>query len=423
LTTEHFKTLVERDANTIWHPYTQHKTTAPPLPIIKGEGVYLFDENGRKYIDAISSWWTNIHGHSHPYIAEKIYAQAKQLEHVIFAGCTHEPAVQLAERLLPLLPGEFSKVFYSDNGSTAVEVALKMAIQSGGNQRKKLVALKNSYHGDTFGAMSVSERGVFTLPFLDFLFEVHFLDPLDTKVTMSAQATKLGLEEVAAFIYEPLLQAAGGMNIYDAENLNELLCTLKQNGVTTIADEVMTGFGRTGNLFASEFMHHKPDIICLSKGLTGGCLPLAITACHQKIFDKFLSDDLHKTFFHGHSYTANPIACAASLASLDLLQQEECLANIEYVIGENKKFVQKLQTGIPAVINPRSIGTVLAFEIQSGKKEYLSNLKERIINLSLEQGIFLRPLGNTIYVIPPYCITPIQLQKTYSVLELIATTI
>jgi len=249
------------------------------------------------------------------------------------------------------------------------------------------------------------------MAFENYLFEVIFIDPHSPLTT-----SYLPLSEIACFIYEPLLQAAGGMNMYDAEKLNELLCTLKQHDVICIADEVMTGFGRTGNLFASEYMHHKPDIICLSKGLTGGSLPLSITACNQKIFNAFLSDDLHKTFFHGHSYTANPIACAAGLASLDLLQKEECLANIEYITEENRKVVSKLTSSIPSA---RSLGTVLAFEIESDKKEYLSTIKEKVIKLSLEQGVFLRPLGNTVYIMPPYCITPIQLQKLYSILELI----
>ena len=422
MATEPLKTLVERDASLIWHPYTQHKTTTSPIPVVKAEGVYLIDENGQKYIDATSSWWTNIHGHGHPYIAEKIYEQAKQLEHVIFAGCTHEPAVLLAERLLPLLPGDFSKFFYSDNGSTAVEVALKMAIQFHKNKNKtgktKIIALQNSYHGDTFGAMSVSERGVFTLAFSDYLFEVIFLDPSSKTSTITTQLSLHNLEEVAAFIYEPLLQAAGGMNIYPAVDLNDLLCILKQKDVICIADEVMTGFGRTGNLFASEYMHHKPDIICLSKGLTGGSLPLAITVCHQKIFDAFLSDDLQQTFFHGHSYTANPIACAAALASLDLLQREECLSNIEYITEENRKFASTIKE----VANARSIGTVLAFELISTNTGYLSHLKEKIIRISLEQGVFLRPLGNTVYIMPPFCISPIQLQKLYSTLQLIIDT-
>ncbi len=414
---------------------------AAPLPVARGEGVYLIDETGNKYIDAISSWWTNIHGHSHPYIAEKIYEQAKKLEHVLFAGCTHEPAVQLAEQLLPLLPGDFSKVFYSDNGSTAVEVALKMAIQfqrhkeqeprnKEQNTRHKILALRNSYHGDTFGAMSVSERGVFTLAFEKYLFEVIFLEPGGEWATLPAgrQVVNGEWNEIACFIYEPLLQGAGGMNMYDAAWLNDLICTLKQNDIICIADEVMTGFGRTGNLFASEQLHHKPDIICLSKGLTGGSLPLAITACTQKIFDAFLSDDLYKTFFHGHSYTANPLACAAALASLELLQQEECLANIEYICERNRHFVVELQSKIKnlptgqagqksSIQNPRCLGTVLAFEFHSDKNEYLSKVKEETMQLALQQGVFLRPLGNTVYIMPPYCISPVQLQKVYAVLE------
>ncbi len=417
LPTELTKTLAERDQSVIWHPYTQHKTASPPLAIAKGEGVYLVDEKGNKYIDAISSWWTNIHGHSHPYIAEKIYEQARQLEHVIFAGCTHEPAVQLAERLLPLLPGQFSKVFYSDNGSTAVEVALKMAIQfhrnKGQQQRNKILALRNSYHGDTFGAMSVSERGVFTMAFDNFLFEVIFIEP-----NASLPLQHVPYNEISCFIYEPLVQGAGGMNMYEAAWLNELICQLKQHEVLCIADEVMTGFGRAGNLFASEYLHHKPDMICLSKGLTGGSLPLAITACTQNIFDAFLQDDLYKTFFHGHSYTANPIACAAALASLDLLQQESCMDSIENISALNRQFVQEV-CHHPKVMNARSLGTILAFEFHSDQKEYLNKVKEETMQLALQQYVFLRPLGNTVYIMPPYCITAAQLQQLYNTLRLI----
>jgi adenosylmethionine-8-amino-7-oxononanoate aminotransferase len=393
------------------------------LPIARAEAVYLIDESGNKYIDAISSWWTNLHGHSHPHIAKRIYEQAQRLEHVLFAGCTHEPAVQLAESLLPLLPGNFSKVFYSDNGSTAVEVALKMAIQYWKNKeagdaspsrpisRNKILALKNSYHGDTFGAMSVSERGAFTLAFGKYLFEVHFTDPA-SPLTIPRTA----LDEIACFIYEPLVQGAGGMRIYDGDSLNNLLCEFRQNGIICIADEVMTGFGRTGNLFASSYMHHKPDIICLSKGLTGGSLPLSITACTQGIFDAFLSDDPAQTFFHGHSYTANPLACAAGIASLDLLQQQECLDNIEYISMANQRFVEELKRN-GKVLDPRSLGTIMAFEFNSGKHDYHDKVKESTMQLALKEGVFLRPLGNTIYIMPPYCITPVQLEKVYATLR------
>ena len=425
-------TLVERDAALVWHPYTQHRTMRPPLAITRGEGAYLIDEKGNRYIDATSSWWTNLHGHAHPYIAKKIYEQASELEHVMFAGCTHEPAVALAERLLPLLPGEFSRVFYSDNGSTAVEVALKMALQCQKNRglgaRNKIMALKNAYHGDTFGAMSVSERGVFTLAFENYLFEVVFVDPHSQTTSQPSaaeglpQAKQLPLTEIACFIYEPLIQGAGGMNIYDAAWLNDLLCQLKQQDIICIADEVMTGFGRTGNLFASEYLHHKPDIICLSKGLTGGALPLAVTACSQKIFDAFLSEDLYKTFFHGHSYTANPIGCAAALASLDLLEKEECLSAIDQVTGFNKKWVAALAKH-DKVINARSLGTIMAFEVQSGQQAYLNTVKDHIISLALEEGVLLRPLGNTVYIMPPYCITEEQLEKLMRVIEKIIGTV
>ncbi|MES1218086.1 MAG: adenosylmethionine--8-amino-7-oxononanoate transaminase, partial [Bacteroidota bacterium] len=380
----------------------------------------LIDENGNKYIDAISSWWTNLHGHAHPYIAQKIFEQAQQLEHVIFAGCTHEPAIQLAERILPLLPGDFSKIFYSDNGSTAVEVALKMGIQFQKNQitnsefqRTKILALRNSYHGDTFGAMSVSERGVFTMAFENYLFEVIFIDPHS-----SLASNHLPLNEIACFIYEPLIQGAGGMSMYGGDKLNELLKLCHQNNILCIADEVMTGFYRTGKMFASEYVEEKPDIICLSKGLTGGSLPLAITACTAEIFNAFLSDDLYKTFFHGHSYTANPIACAAALASLDLLQKEECIENINYIEEGNRQFVQQLQQN-KKVIQPRSLGTILAFEFQSTEKEYLNKVKEETMQLAFEKGVLIRPLGNTVYIMPPYCITPVQLQKVYSIIEMI----
>jgi adenosylmethionine---8-amino-7-oxononanoate aminotransferase len=422
--------LTDRDKQYIWHPYTQHKTMAAPLPIVRGEGIYLIDEDGKKYIDAISSWWTNLHGHSHFYIAQKIYEQALQLEHVLFAGCTHEPAVQLAERLMPLLPGNFSKVFYSDNGSTAVEVAIKMALQFWKNKagsklkisgsRNKILALRHSYHGDTFGAMSISERGVFTMAFEEKLFEVIFIDPpVKENITVLKNEIENILPKLACFIYEPMVQGAGGMNMYDAGAMNELLTHLKQQQVICIADEVMTGFGRTGKLFASEHIHEKPDIVCLSKGLTGGSLPLAITACTQRIFDAFISDDLYQTFFHGHSYTANPIACAAALASLDLLQKEECIKNIQYIAERNIELVNELKTANlkEKTINPRSLGTILAFEFQSADKNYLNKVKEETMQFALLQGVLLRPLGNTMYLMPPYCITAEELDKVYTFLR------
>src|SRR6478735_9242198 len=325
--------LAARDREVIWHPFTPQKNMSAPIPIVKGSASLLFAEDGSSYIDAISSWWVTLHGHGHPYIAEKIYRQALELEQVIFAGFTHEPAVRLAERLLPILPGKFSRIFYSDNGSTSTEVALKMSIQywwnSGQTGRKKILAFRNSYHGDTFGAMSVSDRSIFTLAFHDLLFEVIFIDTPDAdSIEELKNIIRQNSSEIAAFIYEPLVQGAGGMKMYDAGLMNELLVTIKKAGIICIADEVMTGFGRTGKLFASEYLDEKPDIICLSKGLTGGTMALGVTACNEKIYKAYVSDDEMKTFFHGHSFTANPLACAAALASLDLLQKEETMKAI-----------------------------------------------------------------------------------------------
>ncbi len=393
---------------------------ANPVAIVKGEGTLLFDENGNNYIDAISSWWVNLHGHGHPYIAEKLYRQALQLEQVIFAGFTHQPAVELAERLLPLLPGNFSKIFYSDNGSTSTEVALKMSIQywwnNGEVQRTKILAFKDAYHGDTFGAMSVSDRSVFTMAFHGHLFEVIFIDtPTEENIDVITATVLEHAAETAAFIYEPLVQGAGGIKMYTAVWMNELLKFVKQQGIICIADEVMTGFGRTGKLFASEYLREKPDIICLSKGLTGGTMALGVTACVNKIYQAFVNDDKYKTFFHGHSFTANPLACTASLASLDLLQKEDCQHQIAWLTNENKLFGDKLK-GSAGIKNVRALGTILAFEMDKGRDEYLNNISGVITQKSLGEGVYLRPLGNTVYIMPPYCITKEELEKVYRVI-------
>ncbi|HZK62604.1 MAG TPA: adenosylmethionine--8-amino-7-oxononanoate transaminase [Puia sp.] len=415
--------LSERDQQVIWHPYTQHQQAELPIPVVRGEAALLFDETGHAYIDSISSWWVNIHGHAHPYIAEKIYRQALALEHVIFTGFTHEPAVQLAERLLPILPGNLKKLFYSDNGSTAVEVALKMAIQYWGNKeqpkRKKILAFRHAYHGDTFGAMSVSGRGLFTDAFRDFLFDVLFIDSPNGENEEQLNSFIVShAEDIACFIYEPLLQAAGGMRMYAAGGLDALLKTAKACQILCIADEVLTGFGRTGTFFASEALSQTADIICLSKGITGGTMALGATACTQEIFDAFLSDDGRRTFFHGHSYTANPIACAAGLASLDLLQGKACIDQIQAITTSNTNFLkEKLLPEDPERIrNPRAIGTVLAFELGSTRHEYMSQTGMLIRQEGLKQGIYLRPLGNTVYIMPPYCISLAQLATIYEFL-------
>lgn len=412
--------LSTRDAQVIWHPYTQMQTATPAIPIVRGEGALLFDVDGKAYIDGISSWWVNIHGHAHPYIAEKIARQALTLEHCIFAGFTHEPAVAMAERLLPLLPSNQAKLFYSDDGSTAVEVAIKMALQYWGNQgvhKQKILALKNAYHGDTFGAMSVSGRSIFTAPFADLLFEVEFIDI--TRVDENFQLPASMLHGVAAFIYEPLIQGSGGMIMYDKTALEHLLHLLRAEGVLLIADEVMTGFGRTGKNFATEYLTIVPDIMCFSKGLTGGVLPLGVTTCTRTIYEAFLSNDKLKTFFHGHSYTANPLACTAALASLELLLKTECRQNIERIQLQHRTFAAKIRS-LPIFKNVRTLGTIIAFEVATAHADaYTNTIRDFLYHFFLEKGILLRPLGNTLYIMPPYCISTEQLEVIYqAIMEL-----
>lgn len=411
--------LIERDQQVIWHPFTRQKNRPAPIPVVKASGSLLYAEDGSTYIDAISSWWVTLHGHGHPYIAEKIYQQALQLEQVIFAGFTHEPAVQLAERLLPILPGDFSRIFYSDNGSTSTEVALKMAIQYWWNQeqpkRNKIIAFRNAYHGDTFGAMSVSDRSVFTLAFQDMFFEVLFIDaPTESSLPETARLMEQHQDTIAACIYEPLVQGAGGMQMYEPEYLNRFLQLCKSYDILCIADEVMTGFGRTGKLFASEYAETKPDIICLSKGLTGGTMALGITACTNKIYQAYLQDDLRKTFFHGHSFTANPIACSAALASLDLLQLNNCLEKINWIHRQHLSLADRLQS-IPYLKNVRIRGTILACEVQEGEDGYLNSVSSRVTASALSAGVYLRPLGNTVYLMPPYSFTEEEMDKVQEV--------
>ncbi|MDP3466739.1 MAG: adenosylmethionine--8-amino-7-oxononanoate transaminase [Daejeonella sp.] len=415
------KSLVERDRDLIWHPYTQMRNAASPIPIVRGDGVYLIAEDGKKYIDAVSSWWVNIHGHSHPYIAQKVAEQLGRLEHVIFAGFTHPGAVELAERLIEILPSGQSKVFYSDNGSTAVEVALKMCFQyrsNLGDPRTKVLAFNNSYHGDTFGAMAVSSRSAFTRPFEKLLFEVEFMDvPNAGNIEILKEYISGIASDLAAFIFEPLVQGAGGMQMYEARYLDELILHCRKNGILTIADEVMTGFGRTGKLFASDHLSEQADLMCFSKGLTGGTMALGLTTCTSDIYNAFLSDDKLKTLFHGHSFTANPVACSAALASLDLLLDNETMKNIERITQSHYEFLNKIKDH-PKLKNIRQTGTILAMEWEStGETSYFNNLRDNLYNFFLDQGIILRPLGNIIYVLPPYCISPDQLNYVYLKIE------
>lgn len=376
----------------------------------------------------ISSWWVNLHGHAHPHIAQCVSAQAQTLEHVIFADFTHPLAVDLAERLLAILPQNQTKVFYSDNGSTAVEVALKMAFQywhNLGKPRRKLVALENAYHGDTFGAMAVGARSAFTAPFIPFLFDVEYLSipQVGQEADVLDQAEALFTDEVAALIVEPLIQGAGGMMMHEPSLLDELFRLARRQGSLIIADEVMTGFGRTGRLFASDHLAEKPDLMCLSKGITGGTMALGATTCTQAIYEAFLSNDKHKTLFHGHSFTANPLACAAALASMDLLLLPETQANIQRIAQRHAPFAEQLIRQ-PNVDNVRQRGTILAFDLQAGEQtSYFNNIRDTAYHFLIERGILMRPLGNVLYLMPPYCTTDEQLAYTYQQVGELLTTI
>ena len=408
----------------IWHPFTQMKKAAEPVHIVRAKDCTLYDKDGNTYIDAIASWWVNVHGHCREEIAEAIACQARELEQVIFAGFTHTPAIRLAQNILELLPENFSKVFFSDNGSTSVEVALKMAMQfrhnEGMTDKKKIIAFEHSYHGDTFGSMSVAARNAFNAPFEAYLFEVIHL-PLPDAQNREAvinQFTRLAeTGDVSVFIFEPLVQGAAGMRVYAAADLYELMAIARKHDVLCIADEVMTGFGRTGKLFATDYLTNKPDIICLSKGITGGFMPLGLTACSQRIYDAFYSDDAHKTFFHGHSYTANPLACAAANASIALLKDDTCRKQIAQISEQLEAFAHETARH-QLVKNMRQLGTILAFEVNSTENDdYFNSLHYRLQNFFMQQGVFLRPLGNTVYVMPPYCITKNELSKVFEVIN------
>jgi adenosylmethionine-8-amino-7-oxononanoate aminotransferase len=414
---------ITRDRAHIWHPYTQMKTADAPIAIVAGKGAELYDSEGNKYIDAVSSWWTNIHGHAHPYLAEKLAEQARTLEHVIFAGFTHPSAIELAERLLPLLPAGQSKVFFSDNGSTAVEVGIKMAIQYFYNQgiaRKKVIAFDLAYHGDTFGTMSVGGDLSFYDAFQDFLYQVERIPtplPGQEAACVAALEKHLIRGDVAAFVFEPLVLGAGGMLMYSPEVLDQLMALCKHYGTLCIADEVMTGFGRTGKLFATLHCQQKPDIIALSKGLTGGMLPMALSTCTEAVYQAFYSEDKMKALYHGHSFTGNPLGCAVALASLDIMLSAETQENIARLCARQAEFLQKIQHH-PRVGAARQTGTILAVEFRTDTSSgYFNNLRDHLYRFFLERGLILRPLGNVVYVLPPYCISDAQLDRVYVAIE------
>lgn len=412
--------VLEKDRQFVWHPFTQMKTAPPSIPIVRGEGSLLFDQQGKSYIDGISSWWVNLHGHGHPYITERICEQARRLDQVIFAGFTHSKAVELAERLIGILPPNQSKIFFSDNGSTAVEVAIKMAVQSWHNRGKKktkILALTHCYHGDTFGAMSTAPDSDFTKPFHPLLFNVSQIPvpvPGEEENSIEALQKQLVNDDIAAFIFEPLVQGTAGMTMYESTPLDQLIRLCRSHDVFTIADEVMTGFGRTGRLFASNYLEEEPDMICLSKGITGGVLPLGVTSCKREVFEAFLSDDKQKMFFHGHSFTANSISCTAALASLDLLLDPSCQENIKRIEKKHEEFRTRLHRHRNAA-NCRVRGTIFAVDLAGEETSYFHPSRDDLYSYFIEQGVLLRPLGNVIYILPPFCIRDDQLDTIYQV--------
>lgn len=415
--------LTEKDSQYLWHPYTQHKTASAPIAITKGKGALLWDENGKEYIDAIASWWVNPYGHSNTVIADAIYKQLTTLEHVLFGGFTHEPAVEVAEKLLAILPKNQQKLFFSDNGSTAVEIAIKVALQyffNKGEKRTTIIAFENAFHGDTFAAMAASGISLFTDAFQGMFIDVVRIPvPVvgQEEVSFSALAKALKNHDCAGFIFEPLVQGAAGMVMYEPAALDTLIQMCKANNVLTIADEVMTGFGKTGKTFASDYLVEQPDMMCLSKALTGGTIPMAITTFTQEIFDAFYDEDINKALFHGHTFTANPTGCAAALASLELLQTPEMQVNLVRVNAKHLAFEKRVQSH-PKVVTTRVLGVIFALEIKTeSAASYYGNLRNKLYNFFIENGVILRPVGNIVYILPPYVITDEQLEKVYQVVE------
>lgn len=411
----------ERDRKHLWHPLTQHKLHPEHLPIVKAKGAWLYGDDGKKYIDGIASWYTCMYGHSHPQIISRVKQQLDTLDQVVFSGFTHPPAIELSEKLMSVLPLTMAKIFFSDNGSTSVDVAIKMSLQyyfNQGQKKKRIIAFDNAFHGDTFGAMSVSGLSVYNGPFEDFLLTVDRLEvPDENNITavLSNFEALLGTGEVAAFIYEPLVQGAAAMHMYRPDHLEMLLQMSQQAGVLTIADEVMTGFGKTGKNFASEHMQVQPDIICLSKSLTAGVAPMALTCCSQKVYDAFYDDEISKGFFHGHTYSANPLACTAAIAGLDLLRSEAIQSDIKRIHNRHLEFEQRIKDH-DKVKRTRVMGVIFALDLDIKMDRY-GKLRDQLYSFFMENGVFLRPLGNTIYTLPPYVITNDELDLIYQVIE------
>ncbi|MCK1732231.1 adenosylmethionine--8-amino-7-oxononanoate transaminase [Bradyrhizobium sp. 142] len=403
----------------IWHPFTQHALQGEMTRIVGGEGAYLYTDDGRRIIDAISSWWVVTHGHCHPHIVRAIQEQAGKLNQVIFAGYTHDPAEDVAAQILKFTPSGLDYVFFSDSGSTSVEVALKMALGywlNIGRRRTNVAVMQHSYHGDTIGAMSVGARGVFSTAYEPLLFDVSVI-PFPAvgceQRTLDVLESVCRTKSPACFIVEPLILGAGGMLMYPARVLKEMKRICESLDVLFVADEVMTGWGRTGTLFACEQANVTPDIACYSKGLTGGALPLAVTLCRADIFKAHYSTDRRRTFFHSSSYTANPIACAAARANLELWQDGELRERVRSIANLQERAIAPLRID-SRFDNVRQTGTVTALELKSADSGYLASIGPSLQRLFSDRNLLLRPLGNTIYVMPPYCTTAADLDEIYA---------
>ncbi|WP_452220045.1 adenosylmethionine--8-amino-7-oxononanoate transaminase [Lacinutrix salivirga] len=414
-------TLKERDKKHLWHPLRQHQLQPESLAIVKAKGCVLTDEDGKEYIDAISSWYTCMFGHCNSYIIEQTYQQMQQLDQIMFSDFTHEPAVKLSEALIKILPKGQNRIFFNDNGSTAVEAGIKMALQyyfNTNDKRSTFIAFENGFHGDTFGAMSVSGLSVYNGPFEEFLINVKRIptpNGVNTDAILTTLKDYISNHKIAGFIYEPLVQGAAGMKIHNANGLNQILKFLKAQNILTIADEVMTGFGKTGRYFASDYMDTKPDIICLSKALTGGLVPMAITSCTENIYEAFLSNEMAKGFFHCHTYSANPMGCAAAIASIELLQSKDIQDHIKQITASHKAFDLRIKHH-PKVESTRQIGVIYALDLNVKMKRY-GDLRDKLLHFFMKNGVFLRPLGNTIYIQVPYVITKQQLETIYTTIE------
>jgi adenosylmethionine-8-amino-7-oxononanoate aminotransferase len=424
--------ILKEDSKFIWHPFTQEKNSNTPIIVKKAKNEKIIDIDGNEYIDLISSWWVNTHGHCRDEIIKEISDQAKSIEQVLFAGFTHEPAVNLAEQLVGLLPDKLSKVFFSDNGSTSVEIAMKVAIQywyNKGKKKNKFMAFDGGYHGDTLGAMSVGFSSGFYEPFSEIINKNFFFsfpenwfgnNQVELSEEKSIRQVKNIIskekDNIAAVIIEPLIQGAGGMRVCRKEYLNKLIKIFKDSRIMVIFDEVMTGFGRTGKMFALDHITEKPDIVCLAKSLTGGYIPLAATIFNEEIHREFIDSNFKKTFLHGHTFTANPVGCSAALASLNLFAKDETFKNIKKIEDTHRKCLSTLSKS-SIIKKIRVLGSIAAFDLNDDSFKYGSKSVESLKKEFLNRGLLLRPIGKTIYLMPPFCIKKKVLEDCYKIIE------